>query len=173
MKLTPTVIKNLDNVALLAGLALFLSTVEYMIPKPIPFMRLGLPILISLPLLPVPYLLLLILLRVLGQALIQGSLFSYIFLFSLTGSVTSGLVMLLLYKTLKRGMSLVGISILGALASNLSQSFLAVHLVFGESGWLVAPLLMGIGLGSSVLLGIFAQKFSGSSEWVKLTLHRE
>ena len=42
---------NVEFVALLAAFALFLSTVEYMIPKPIPFMRIGLanlPLIIGL-----------------------------------------------------------------------------------------------------------------------------
>lgn len=43
-----------DIIALLAALALMLSSIEYIIPKPVPFLRLGLanlPVLISLGLL--------------------------------------------------------------------------------------------------------------------------
>jgi heptaprenyl diphosphate synthase len=168
-----TATDRLDVIAFLAALCLFLSTLEYVIPKPIPFLRLGLanlPILISLPYLPVPSLLLLVLLKVLGQALVQGSLYSYVFLFSLSGSFASGTVMILLSRLAGRSISLIGISVMGALASNACQTLLAVFLVFGKNGWLIAPILMGVGLASSLLLGLFAEKFVRTSRWVKETL---
>jgi heptaprenyl diphosphate synthase len=159
--------------AFLAALCLFLSTVEYIIPKPIPFLRLGLanlPVLISLRFLSVPALLLLILLKVLGQALVQGTLVSYVFLFSLAGTLSSGLLMILLSRILGRHISLIGLSVLGALASNLAQVILAVNLIFGRNGWLIAPFLFGIGLATSCLLGLFAERFVETSQWVKQTL---
>ncbi len=168
-----TVTDKLDLIAFLAALCLFLSTVEYVIPKPVPFLRFGLanlPILISLNYLSVPSLLLLILLKVLGQALVQGTFFSYVFLFSLTGSVTGGLLMIFLSRILGRHISLIGLSVLGALASNLAQVLLAVHLLFGRNGWLIAPFLIGIGLVTSCLLGYFAENFVRASRWVRQAL---
>ena len=72
--------KKLDATALLGALSLFLSTLEYLIPKPLPFIRLGLanlPILIALFLLPPKFIFLLIGLKILGQGLVNGTLFSY------------------------------------------------------------------------------------------------
>ncbi|HUV08243.1 MAG TPA: Gx transporter family protein, partial [Spirochaetia bacterium] len=120
-----------------------------------------------LPLLSVPYTLLLILLKVIGQAFIQGSLFSYVFIFSLSSSLSSAIVMLLIHRIFTKGFSLVGISVMGALASNVCQVFLAVYLVFGTNGWLIAPFLLAVGLVSSVLLGLFAQNFVQSSLWFR------
>ena len=162
--------KRLDLISFLAAFCLLLSTLEYVIPKPIPVLRLGLanlPVVIALRILPVPSILLLILLKVLGQALIQGSLFSYVFLFSLAGSLASGAVMIALSRSTGKHMSLIGISIGGAMASNFCQILLAVALVFGSNGWLIAPPLLGIGLISSGLLGYFAETFIRKSRWVR------
>jgi heptaprenyl diphosphate synthase len=159
-----------DLIAFLAALCLFLSTLEYVIPKPLPFIRIGLanlPILFAVRLLPVKELLLLVLLKVLGQGLIHGTLFSYVFLFSLTGSYAGGLIMLSASRLFRARISLVGTSMSGALASNLAQIFLAVLLLFGRTGWLIAPPMLIVGLISSFLLGSFAERFWQRSEWIK------
>ncbi|MGM0432386.1 MAG: Gx transporter family protein [Spirochaetota bacterium] len=155
-------------IAKLGAFALFLSTIEYLIPKPVPFMRIGLanvPIMLSLSLLNPGGFLLLVVLKVAGQALVNGTLFSYIFLFSLGGSVASSLVMFLLFHLLGRHISYVGISIAGALASNLVQLFLAGLLMFGPSIRLIAPPFLIMGAVTSVLLGVFAQRFTATSHW--------
>jgi heptaprenyl diphosphate synthase len=166
---------EIDLVVFLAALSLFLSTVEYVIPKPIPFLRLGLanlPLLIALHLLPLPYLLLLILMKVLGQALIQGTLFSYVFLLSFSGSMAGGLVMIVASRCLGRHISLLGVSVLGALANNSAQIAIAVLLIFGSNGWLMAPPVIGIGVVTSAILGLFARRFVDSSRWLKLVRAR-
>lgn len=73
------------------------------IPKPLPFMRLGLanlPIMAGLALLTTKETILLIFLKILLQAFVSGTLFSYVFLFSLAGTVASGFGMMLVYKLL-------------------------------------------------------------------------
>ena len=158
-----------DLVAFLGALCLFLSAIEYMIPKPIPFLRVGianLPILVSLDLLPVPSLLLVILLKVIGQGLIGGTLISYVFLFSAVGSFASGFSMILLRKLVGRHMTLVGIGVLGALFSNLTQILLARLLIFGEGAWLIAPPFLALGTVTATLLGIFADRFVARSRWL-------
>lgn len=164
--------KYIDKIKLtsfLGGLCLFLSTVEYLFPRPVPFMRLGLanlPILFSLKLLPVPYVLLLVLLKVLGQGLISGTLTSYVFLFSVAGSFSSALLMILVYKIPGRYISLIGVSILGAMAGNVVQLLLSVTFIFGESAWVIAPLFLAIGTVSSFLIGLFAKRFMEKSLWI-------
>lgn len=178
MPLTPPSIKghNLTRtVSILAAFALFLSTIEFMIPKPLPFLRIGLanlPVLVALYILPVPQILLLVLLKVLGQGLINGTLFSYIFLLSFIGSFSSGIVMIGASRRKITGeegkyISLVGISILGALASNFSQILLSSFFFFGEGAWLIGPPFMVIGLITSIALGIFARRFCETSKWYK------
>jgi len=166
---TSSRIRRTDLVAFLGALCLFLSTIEYMIPKPIPFLRVGianLPILISLDLLPVPLLLLVVVLKVLGQGLIGGTLFSYVFLFSAVGSFASAFAMLLLRRICGARISLVGVGVLGALCSNIAQILLARWLIFGEGAWLIAPPFLAIGTVTAALLGLFAEKFSRESRWL-------
>lgn len=158
-----------DLVAFLGALCLFLSAVEYMIPKPIPFLRVGianLPILVALDLLPFPSLLLLVLLKVIGQGLVGGTLISYVFLFSAVGSFASGLSMAALRRLLGPRMSLVGVSILGALLSNIAQVLLARWLIFGEGAWLIAPPFLALGTITATVLGLFAERFTARSRWL-------
>lgn len=157
-------------IAKLGAFALFLSTLEYLIPKPVPFMRIGLanvPVMLSLALLSPADYALLVILKVAGQALVTGTLFSYVFLFSLGGSAAAALVMFILYHLLGRRVSFVGIGIAGALASNGVQLLLAGVFIFGPSITLVAPPFLIMGFFSSAALGLFAQRFSTVSSWFR------
>lgn len=160
--------ENLITMA--AAVCLFLASIEYLIPKPLPFIRLGLanlPILVLLDLLSPQQVLLLVLLKVAGQSLVQGSLFSYVFLFSLAGSLASATVMVAVHRTLHRWITLVGISILGAFSSNVVQILLARLLVFGEQAWIIAPPFLLVGLISSTMLGYLALIYRKRSGWLK------
>ena len=162
-------------IALLAAFCVFLSTIEYLIPKPIPFMRLGLanlPVLLSLVICRPKETLLLVFLKVLGQGIINGTLFSYIFLFSAAGSFSSGLVMLAAHRLLKRHISMVGLCVLGALVSNLIQILLARMVVFGASAYLLGPPFLLAGAVSGAFLGFFATRFVERSKWLKLHVHK-
>jgi uncharacterized membrane protein len=151
------------------ALCLLLSTLEYVIPRPIPFMRIGLanlPVLLALGTFDAPHVLLLVALKVLGQGFVAGTLFSYVFLFSAAGSLAAGLAMIGASRLGGRHVSLVGVSVMGALASNLVQVLLAVALVFGEGGWLIGPPFVAVGTVSAIALGLFARAFEGTSTWL-------
>ncbi|HEY9594312.1 MAG TPA: Gx transporter family protein [Spirochaetia bacterium] len=161
--------KRLDVVAFLGALCLFLSAIEYMIPKPIPFLRVGianLPILLSLDLLPVPLLFLVVLLKVIGQGIIGGTLVSYVFLFSAAGSFASAAAMLAVRRIFGKRVGLVGVGVLGALFSNTAQILLARWLIFGEGAWLIAPPFLALGTVTATVLGIFAEQFAARSKWL-------
>ncbi len=163
--------KKLNRIALLGAFSMFLSTIEYLFPRPIPFMRLGLanlPVILSLEILSGPSYFLLVLMKVLGQALVNGTLASYVFLFSAAGSFASALVMWLCYKGLKKRVSFLGISVMGALTSNMAQILLSITFIFGASAWRILPLFLAIGLVSGIFIGIFAQRFSDKSAWWKM-----
>ena len=166
---------RIEFVALLAAFALFLSTVEYLIPKPVPFMRIGLanlPLIIGLGILKNREYILLAILKVLGQGLITGTIFSYIILFSFGGTVASALVMYLSYRFGKRWISLTGISIAGAMASNITQLLLSQLILFGDAARLIAPPFLIVGLITSVILGLFAQQFVNSSAWYRAEMEK-
>jgi heptaprenyl diphosphate synthase len=159
-----------ESLIFFAALSLFLSTLEYLFPKPIPFFRIGLsnlPLLLALDIFPLRMVLFLAFLKVAGQGLVNGTLSSYVFLFSLTGTAAGTAAMLLIRSTCRKYISLLGTSLFGALCSNLIQVFLAVTFIFGESAWVIAPLLLGLGLAGGSVVGIFAQRFSTKSSWYK------
>jgi heptaprenyl diphosphate synthase len=149
---------------------MFLSTIEFMIPKPVPFLRVGianLPILMGLEILSPGEILLVVVLKVLGQGLVGGTLISYVFLFSAAGSFASALAMMGIKAALGKRISLVGTSVTGALIGNISQVVLARLLIFGAGAWLIAPPFLALGTVTSALLGIFAERFSRVSTWMR------
>jgi heptaprenyl diphosphate synthase len=157
-----------DITALLGAFCFFLSAVEYMIPKPLPFMRLGianLPILLAVDLLPLPWYLALALVKVVGMSVISGSLFSYVALFSLAGTLTAAIAMWAARKVIRGSVSAVGVSMLGAVASNAVQIAIASAVVFGEAARLIAPPFLATGLVTGALLGAFAETFAAKSRW--------
>ena len=152
----------------MGALCLFFSTIEYLFPKPFPFFRLGLanlPVLLALDLFSPAYVLLLVLLKVVGQGLVSGTLASYVFVFSAAGSLASGLVMLLVHRTGRRWITLIGVSLFGSLASNIIQVTLSVTFIFGQSAWVIAPPFLALGVASGLAVGIFAQRFRARSRW--------
>lgn len=157
-----------DTVALLAAASLFLASIEFAIPKPVPFMRLGLanlPVLIAIARLDTRSVALVVALKIVGQGFVQGTLFSYVVLFSAAGSLASAAVMLVAWRALAGPLSLIGVSVLGGLASNAAQVAAARYVAFGPSAWLIAPVFFGVGTVSSALLGAFAERFLRASRW--------
>lgn len=155
-----------------------MSALETSIPKPLPFFRLGLanlPVMLSFAYMSRKESTLLIFLKVLIQAVVSGTLFSYIFLFSLAGSFASGFGMMAVYslfaKTLESGKSFVswvGISMCGGLLNNAAQLLCAYFVMFGDTVRYIAPLLLTISFVTSLLLGGVANIFTEQSEWLKV-----
>jgi heptaprenyl diphosphate synthase len=162
----PAVRKTL---ALLGAFCLFLSTIEYMIPKPLPFMRIGianLPLMLALDIFPFHVFLVLIAIKVLGQALITGTLFSYIFLFSLAGTFFSAVAMYGLRRLAGRNrIGFIGTGTAGAMISNITQLALAWIFVFRDNVRYIAPPFLAAGVITGVLLGLFCEYFTGRSQW--------
>jgi heptaprenyl diphosphate synthase len=157
---------------ILAAFCLFLSAIEYLIPKPLPFMRIGLsnlPLLLALDIFPAGSWFLLVMLRIFGQALISGTLFSYVFIFSLSGGLASAILMFSLRRLCGSALlSLAGISLAGSLASNAVQLGLAFFFVFGDGVRYLAPPFLSAGLVSGLALGLFAEAFTRKSRWYRL-----
>jgi heptaprenyl diphosphate synthase len=159
-----------SKMAALAALSLFLSTVEYMIPKPLPFIRLGLanaPLLIALKLPPASFFML-VLVKIFGQALISGTIFSYIFLLSLSGSLVSAAAMFFLRLAVpEKYMSLTGISITGSFLSNVTQMTLARFFILGPGAVYIMPPFIAAGVVSGTALGLFCETFTRKSLWYR------
>lgn len=159
---------NKNLIPFLAAMCFFLSAVEYAVPKPLPFMRIGfanLPIIFALFKLPACDVAFLVLLKVAGQGIISGTLFSYVFVFSAAGSISSALCMFAAKRLGGKRITAVGIGLAGALGNNCAQIAVARILLFGESTRYIAPLLLASGLASGLALGIFARIFMQKSAW--------
>ena len=162
---------KLDKLAFFSALCMFLSMIEYAVPKPLPFMRIGfanMSVMLSLFVLSVPETFLLVLIKVLLQAVISGTLFSYVFLFSFCSSFFALFFMLAVKAIFKNHISFVGISLAGSLGNNLSQIALSYALIFKSQTSYIAPILLVTGLVSSLVLGIFVELFTEKSEWYKM-----
>lgn len=150
------------------ALCFFLSAVEFIIPKPLPFLRIGLanvPLMLALDIVSFPAFLLLALIKILGQAIISGTLFSYLLLFSAAGTLGAAFTMYLLRGIPKKLLSLAGISVAGACVSNTLQLIIGRFFIFGEGIWYIMPPFLCIGAVTSLLLGIFCEQFKSESEW--------
>ena len=161
--------RNLELIAFFGAMSLFLATLEYLFPKPVPFFRLGLaniPILIALRLFRARSVLILAFLKVAGQGLINGTLASYVFLFSLAGTMASVGMMLAITRLCGRRISLIGISIMGALASNVMQIWLSLSFIFGPNARVIAPFLLLFGVAGGLIVGLFAELFYRRSTWL-------
>ncbi len=142
------------EIARLAALTLIFSYAELMLPRVVPFFRLGLgnaALLMGLALgLSFPAFILLSVVKAVTSNLMAGTLFSPFFLVSLAQSFTSALIMFWLWRVSRAGrkgdgrrlLSLYGISVSGAAASALVQIALS-SLYLGQGTWsLLGPMLL-------------------------------
>ena len=148
-----TALADRHEVARLAALTLIFSYAELMLPRVLPFFRLGLgnaALLMGLALgLTFPAFMLLSVLKALAVNLMAGTLFSPFFLVSFAQSLVSALIMFGLYHVSRMGsgskrrlLSLYGISVCGAAASALVQISLS-SLYLGQGTWsLLGPMLL-------------------------------
>jgi len=147
------------RVTFLAALCMALSLVELAIPKPLPFMRLGLanlPLLLGLSFLSAGQYFILVILKIFLQALVSGTFFSYVFLFSIGGTMASAIVMFLSHHLLKKYLSFIGVSTAGSMANAAVQYALSLVILFGEGATYIAPLLFGSAFITGILLGAVA-----------------
>ncbi|MDR2596691.1 MAG: Gx transporter family protein [Treponema sp.] len=166
------------NLALLGAMCLFLSAVEYMIPKPLPFMRIGLanlPLLLAVDILPFSSFLVLTGIKIFGQALVTGTLFSYILLFSIAGTFFSAMIMFALRRIFGSSrITFVGIGTAGAMVSNAAQLALAQVFILKENMRYIAPPFLAAGLVTGIALGIFCEVFSRQSLYYQMNvLHKQ
>lgn len=158
-------LQNKNELAYLCALTLLFSYAELILPRILPFFRLGLAntvILIALDLNFTSYLLLSIL-KATAASLTGGTLFSPFFMISLLQSLASALVMRLLYKVIsKKLISLYGISVAGSAVSAFIQIFLTSLYIGAGTFALLGPMLI-FNTASGILTAFFCEK-SGIKE---------
>lgn len=153
-------LSNVTRISILTATGLILFLFESAIPKPLPWLKPGLPnlvTLLALYLYGIRTAYVILLLRVLMGALILGTLFNPVFLFALSGGLVATGAMGLLFYCPKGVFSILGISIIGAFTHNLVQIILAAFLVVNRPEVLyLAPIMLLASLFSGFLVGIFA-----------------
>jgi heptaprenyl diphosphate synthase len=152
--------------AVLIACACILQSLESMIPAPIPGVRLGLAnavTVVALADLGSRAALEVAILRTLLASLILGTFLSPTFLLSLSGAVTSTLVMAVAYRLGASGnrplFSLAGISLIGAVTHNATQLALAYGLLVRHPGiFLMAPWLGLSAVATGWITGLIAMQ---------------
>lgn len=137
--------QNKKRIAYLSALTLLFSYAELLLPRFLPFFRLGLgniAILLSFSLDPLSFILLTII-KAVASCLMSGTLFSPFFLISFVQSVVSGLFMYGIVKLFRgRLISVYGVSILGSACSAVIQIWLS-SLYLGEgTNALLGPMIL-------------------------------
>ncbi len=152
------------------ALCFFLSTIEFVIPKPLPFLRLGIaniPLIVAADFFTPAAYFLLVFVKIIAQGIIGGTFFSWVFVFSAAGTMTSAAIMFLLKRALKTKISAVGLSVAGSFASNIAQLAVARAWIFGESISAVMPLLLGAGVATGFAVGLLTEFFAQQSLWLR------
>lgn len=160
---------GMEAVLVFGALSLFFAAIEYLFPRPVPFMRLGLsnlPLLLAIDFMSPWHLLLVTLTKVIGQGIVNGTFASYVFVFSAASSLASLAAMLALKALFRRHIGDLGLAAGGALASNLVQAWLSLIVVFGPTAKVIIPWLLGIGTATSVVVGLLAARFRAKSAWL-------
>jgi heptaprenyl diphosphate synthase len=158
--------KRTYKIAILVSIASVLQICESFIPHPIPGLRLGLAnmlTLVALVTLGFRAALEIAILRTILSAFVMGTFMSPTFILSFLAAVVSSLVMGMLYWMSgfhrRYRLSLIGISILGALSHNMVQLCLAYLLLVRHRGIFVfAPWLCIGAVGMGLITGVVARR---------------
>ena len=160
---------NKKRIAYLSALTLLFSYAELLLPRIVPFFRLGLgnaAILMAFEM-PFPAFLLLSVIKAIAASLMGGTLFSPFFIISLAQSVSSACLMYGLFKLnvvfKKKLLSLYGISLAGSALSAFVQIWLCT-LYLGEGTFsLLGPMFL-FNTASGIITALIAEFMSAGQE---------
>lgn len=122
--------RRIYDIIFFAFISSFIAALENMFPRPIPYFRIGFSfiiIIIVLDSFKLREMILLILIKNLSVAIAFAYIFTPPFYLGLCGGIVSVIIMKFM-RVFKNTFSFVGISLAGALTSNLSQAFLSKYL---------------------------------------------
>lgn len=162
--------KNKEDIYLivLVLLGLYLALVENIIPKPFPWMKIGLSnvtILIALEKFNSKMAIKALLLRVFIQALVLGTLFTPGFIISISAGSISTVFMIFLYK-FRKYLSLLSISCTSAFLHNLLQLIVVYFLLFrnmplnSKSIVVFVLVFLFMGIVTGLITGFIAEKLN-------------
>lgn len=151
-------IQRVILLALLTVMAGILHFVEAVLPLslPIPGCKLGLANIISLYVLVrfgLKDALVVVVLRVLLGSLLSGTLLSSGFFMSFSGALAACLAMYVAYSYCT-AFSLIGVSVLGAVAHNIAQLFVAGIIIDSGAIWYYLPYLILFAVATGTMTGL-------------------
>ena len=148
--------RNITTIAMLITIALILSYVETLLPViPIPGAKMGLSNIITLLALYTfgfPTALLILTVRATISSLLFSSVLSLAY--SLAGGILSLVIMYLLKKFFGEKLSLMAISIVGAITHNLGQLLIAILILETQSLASLLPWLIIIAIPAGIIVGL-------------------
>ena len=154
--------RRVYDIIFFAFLSSFIAAIENMFPRPIPYFRIGFSFIIILMVLDsfnLKELLLMIAIKNISVAIVFAYILTPPFYLGITGGVMSVIVMNTM-RNFKNFFSLLGVSIAGALVSNLSQAILSQYLFnLPDIKFLILPVLI-ISLITGSIIGIFTIIFN-------------
>ena len=163
-------LQNKNRIAYLGALTLLFSYAEMLLPRILPFFRLGLgniAILLALNL-PFPEFLLLTVIKSFAASMMNGTLISPFFIISFCQSVISGIVMLGFYKIKGKWLSIYGISMIGSAVSAIVQLGLSAVYLGDKTMALLGPMLL-FSLGAAIVTAFLSQMLKIPEDAPKLT----
>lgn len=165
---------NKKRIAYLSALTLLFSYAELLLPRIVPFFRLGLgnaAILMAFEM-PFPAFLLLSVIKAIAASLMGGTLFSPFFIISFAQSVSSACLMSGLYKLNKachgKLMSLYGISLAGSALSAFVQIWLC-SLFLGKGTFSLLGPMMLFNTASGIITALIAEFMSAGRQKAQAT----
>ena len=148
------------KITLLSGIAIGIYVAETIIPKPLPWLRLGLSnavILCVIGSFGLKYALPVSIIRTTVGSLLTGMFLNPFFFLGLLGGIASTCIMWLFYVIGKRVFSFIGISIIGAFTHNIVQLYLAyaIYIKSREVVYLL-PIFIILSIITGTITGIGA-----------------
>ena len=148
--------RRIYDIIFFAFISSFIAAIENMFPRPIPYFRIGFSfiiIIIVLDSFKLREMILLILIKNLSVAIAFAYIFTPPFYLGLCGGIVSVIIMKFM-RVFKNTFSFFGISLAGALTSNLSQAFLSKYLFhLPEIKFLIVPVFV-LSLITGSIVGI-------------------
>ena len=153
-------IKRIAIMAMMLSLAIILSILESFIPVFVPGFKLGLAnviILIMLYEFKAYEAFTVLILRIIIQALLRGTIFEPVFFMSLCGGLISYLVMWLFSRM--RLFTPIGVSVMGAVFHSTGQILVAMVIMSTAAILYYLPFIALLSLGTGILSGLIAYTY--------------
>ena len=153
---------RLIHLAFFTALAISIYVLENLLPRPFPFMKIGLSNVVVLILLikwNFRSALVVAVTKTFIGGFFSGTVLSPTTLFSFGGSLAALIVMLVFIRT-KIALSVIGISIAGAVAHNITQLLIVRSILIKENSiFYLTPLMILMGIVTVVITGYLSKMF--------------